>query len=397
MLTVIPYHVATTRHFREKQSVWNFFSNVIHKTEQLQQFKTDLLKNTYKFDADGHQQLFDMVARAKEKLQLDITVHLYQAQYTEEVNASIVYIDREAHVVFSGKLVDMLDEPELQAIIAHELSHVQLYTQLEGAVETTDRIVTALANHQAGTPAHYETARLFKLYTEIFCDRGACLVTGDYRPIISSLLKMSTGLKTVNADSYVRQAEEIFTHVADTKTAGVTHPENFIRARAIALWHAKGDAANPTIEQMIEGASDIDNLDLFRQAELSSCTRQLADLLLQPEWMRSPVMLQLYSSYFNVEWQPVVAAVEQLAEPISARYGRLNDYFSYVLYDFATADDALEDVPLGYCFHLAKQLGIDTAFLNVVKKEQKLTEKKATALRKQALSEFERQQQLQLI
>jgi predicted DNA-binding WGR domain protein len=103
----------------------------------------------------------------------------------------------------------MLSEEELLAVLAHELTHVQLYTQLNGEVEVADRIITAMANNGGSTSAHYETARLFKLYTEIFCDRGAYAVTGNYAPIISSLVKIATGLQTVNADSYIKQAADV--------------------------------------------------------------------------------------------------------------------------------------------------------------------------------------------
>ena len=179
MLSILDYHQITTSYFKQYLPVWQFFANHTHKEEQLKQFKTDLLKNTYKFDEVSDAGLYQKVNFAKEKLNLSIPVVLYQAQNTEEINASIIYLNGEAHIVFSGKLIQLLSEDEMQAIRAHELSHVQLYTQLNGEIEVTDRIITAIANNQGCTPAHYETARLFKLYTEIFCDRGAYIVTGN--------------------------------------------------------------------------------------------------------------------------------------------------------------------------------------------------------------------------
>lgn len=391
MLPLLFYHQQTADYLKQQRSVWDYFANHQHKEEQLREFKTDLLKNTYKFDEETDAFLFEKVKKAKEKLNLSLPVFLYQAQHTEEMNASIVYLNNEAHIVFSGRILQLLNEEEQEAILAHELSHVQLYTQLEGEAEVADRIITAIANHTGSTPAHYETARLFKLYTEIYCDRGAYMVTGDYRSIISSLVKIATGLQSVNPDSYIKQAEEIFSTDAQTKTAGISHPENFIRARAIWLWHSMRHAAEPIIEQMIEGHTHIDELDLFKQQQLSETTRKLILLLLEPEWMKTAVTISLSKQYFGKLEPGETADRTILAEKTERMQSNLQDYLAYILYDFATADKNLEDIPLGYCFYLADELKIEKAFANAVKKERKLTDKKTATLKKQVLASLHEQ------
>ncbi|QEC69328.1 M48 family metalloprotease [Panacibacter ginsenosidivorans] len=392
MLLPLQYHEATARFFQQQSQVWQFFVSNNHKEGQLKAFKTDLLKNTYKFDETADAQLYQKVNLAKEKLDMSIPVTLYQAQHTEDMNASIVYINDEAHIVFSGKIITLLSEDEMLAIIAHELSHVKLYTHLNGDVEVADRIVTAIGNHPGSTPAHYETARLFKLYTEIFCDRGAYIVTGNYAPIISSLVKISTGLQSVNADSYIKQAEEIFSVDAETKTTGVSHPENFIRARAIWLWHMKGHDAEPIIKQMIEGNINLDELDLFRQQQIATVTQQLIMLLLQPEWMQTAQTTALAKQYFGSIQLTEAPDITTLLAHVENVHSNLRDYLAYVLYDFATTDKTLEDVPLGYCFYLADDLKLDKPFAQAVKKERKLSDKKVTVLKKQTLAEFHKQQ-----
>lgn len=391
MLAALQYHKITTNFFQQQSQVWQFFAGHSNKEEQLREFKTDLLKNTYKFNEAVDTALYEKVNLAKVKLELLIPVTLYQAQHTEEMNASIVYIGGEAHIVFSGKIIQILSDEELLAIIAHELSHVKLYTQLNGDVEVADRVITAIANHQGSTPAHYETARLFKLYTEIFCDRGAYIVTNNYAPIISSLVKISTGLTSVNADSYIKQAEEIFSADADTKTSGVSHPENFVRARAIWLWHSKGNEAEPIIKQMIEGNVNIEELDIFRQHQIASITEQLIQLLLQPKWMQTPQTIALGKQYFGELKLEKESDKSGLVIQMESVHNNLRDYLAYVLYDFSTADKALEDLPLGYCFFLADEFKLDKAFANAVKRERKLTDKKVSVLKKQALAEFHKQ------
>lgn len=392
MLSILPYHRLTTNYFKEQTQVWEFFASHRHKEEQLVEYKTDLLKNTYKFDEVSDANLYQKVAMAKEKMGLHIPVYLYQAQNTEEINASIVYLKEEAHIVFSGRLIQSLNDDEQLAIIAHELSHVDLYRQLDGAVEVTDRIITAIANHSGSTPSHFESARLFKLYTEVFCDRGAYLVTGNYAPIISSLVKIATGLQTVNPDSYIKQAEEIFTADAKTKTLGITHPENFIRARAIWLWHTKGAESEPVIAQMIEGESGLDELDIFQQRSIAQITEQLIQAILQPAWMQTPHTIALGKQYFgNLELHAAPDS-NKMADAIERLHLNLQEYLAYVLYDFATSDKELEDLPMGYCFFLTDELKLSAAFSNAVKKEKKLTDKKTATLKKQTLAAYHQQE-----
>lgn len=394
MLSALPYHRIATQYFREQQAVWQFFADQSHKTEQLQEFKTDLLKNTYKFDPVSHASLFEKVEKAKEKLGLSISVSLYQAQNSDELNASIVYLNEEAHIVFSGAILQLLNDEEQLAIISHELSHIQFYRELNGDLEVADRIITALNNNSGCTSAQYETARLFKLYTEIYCDRGAWQVTGDHKPIISSLVKIATGLQTVNPDSYVKQAEEIYSAAPGTRTAGITHPENFIRARAIWLWHSNGQESEAVIQEMIEGNTGLEELDLFRQQHISRITRQLVQLLLAPSWMQTPPQLALAAQYSVSAGSDAMSSSPDIAAKIAPLHPTLQEYLGYVLYDFASADRTLEDLPLGHAFYLAGKLGLTDAYTQAVKRERKLTDKKVSALQKNCLAVYQQQTQI---
>lgn len=388
-LTALDYHKKTAAYFQQQQQAWSFFSTHHLREEQLKDFKTGLLKNSYRFTEAAETGLYEKVKTAKEKLELSLPVILYQAEHTAEMGAGIAYLDNEAHIVFSGNIIQHLSGEELLAVIGHELSHVHLYTQQNGEVEVADRMVSAIANHHGTTPAHYETARLFRLYTEIFCDRGAYMVTGHYAPIISSLVKLSTGLNTVNADSYIQQAEDIFSADAQTKTSGISHPENFIRARAIWFWHSRQNEADTLTRQMIEGHTSIEDLDLFKQQEITQLTEQLVQLILQPEWMKTPNTLALAKQYFNHFSPNVPAGTGTIAAQVQQLHNNLQDYLAYVLYDFATNDKQLEDVPMGYCFYIADELNMSRSFAATVKKEKKLTDKKLQSLKKQTLAEYQ--------
>lgn len=390
MLLSLPYHQKVRDYFKQQQKTWDYFAVPQHKEEQLLQFKTDLLKNTYKFDEPTDSFIYDKVSLAKEKLELQsLPVTVYQAQYTDELNASIVFLNGEAHIVFSGAVTKLLTDDELLAVIAHELTHVKLYTMLAGELETADRIITAIANNDKSEASYYETARLFRLYTEIFCDRGAYAVLGSTAPVITGLVKASTGLEKVNAESYVKQADEIFSAEKNTKAGTISHPENFIRAKAIQLWHEKKELAEEEIIRMIEGSRNLDQLDIFGQKELAAFTKKILQLFLKPKWLQSTMVLSQAKQYFtDFAIDEKALLDEAIVEKVSGSHQSVKDYLSYLLLDFALVDSTLEEIPSGWAFQFAEDIQLKDEYDTVIKKELKFSEKKLQQHKQKMLAAY---------
>jgi Zn-dependent protease with chaperone function len=386
----LPYHIKVCEHFKEQKKTWDFFAAIKTRNNQLNEFKLELLKNTYKFDPVADKAIFDKVEIAQTKLGLNhLPVHIYQAQFEGEVNASIVFLEGEAHIVFSGAVTKLLNDEELLAVIAHELTHIKLYTMLDGDLEVAGRIITSIANNYSSEAAYYETARLFRLYTEVFCDRGAYTVVENTAPVITSLVKIATGLEKISAESYVRQAEEIFSVEKDTKAVTLSHPENFIRARALHLWHTKKEEAAGEIIKMIEGSANLDQLDIFRQKELSGLTRKYMQLFLKPKWFQTVLVLSQARQFFP-QFSSDEAAVltEDIIKSVSEAHISIREYFSYLLLDFALADPGLELVPFGWAFQFSEDVLLKDKFEEIVKKEFKFTDKKLQQHKQKALAAY---------
>jgi hypothetical protein len=403
----LPYHVRIRDYFKRQSGVWSFFSAARQKEEQLAAFKTELLKNTYQFHPGNDPLLYEKIHIACEKLGLSgLPVTAYQAIHEPEPNASIACLPNEAHIVFSGNLLQMLNQEELQALVAHELAHMKLNALLNGELETSDRIIIAIANSPDSQAAHYETARLFRLYTEIYCDREAYGVLGDTKPVITMLLKMATGLDVVHAESYIRQAEEIFSSGQPVQSATLTHPENFIRTRALRLWETAGvDAgdevtgvrvnpggavvdAEAAIRQMIEGMMDLDRLDVLGQKTLSELTEELLAYYLRPEWLRTEPVRSLAMQYFSkFSWERE-GNVEVVKAFLDGAHNSIREYFAYVLLDFALADPDLEDVPAGYALEVAEACGLTEIFETAFKKELSYSDKQWERQRQQMTAAY---------
>ncbi|MCW3110939.1 MAG: peptidase Ste24p [Segetibacter sp.] len=378
-LSALPYHIKVKEHFYEQTKTWQFFAAAKTKDDQLVQFKTELLKNTYKFDPTSDTAIYEKVNIVKRKLDMEqLPVTVYQAQYTDELNASIVYLNNEAHIVFSGKIIQLLNDEELLAVLAHELTHIKLYSMLNGEMEIADRIITSIANNYHSEASYYETARLFRLYTEIFCDRGALSVVGNTAPVITSLVKLATGLDNVNAESYVKQADEIFAVDATSSQANaISHPENFIRAKAIDLWSKKNTEAEEEIIKMIEGVVQLDQLDIFKQKELAKLTKEFLQLYLKPKWFQTSMVIGLAKQYFSdFSWKEDVLLSEKMIEDISTAHSSVKDYLGYILLDFCLLDPTLEDIPVGWSFQFAEDVQLKEVFDQIIKKELKFSDKK---------------------
>jgi len=203
------------------------------------------------------------------------------------------------------------------------------------------------------------------------------------------LLKMATGLSVVHADSYIRQAETIFAGGPRVQSASLTHPENFIRTRALQLWHEQAEAVDPAIAQMIEGVMELDRLDVLAQKNLSGLTEGLLVYYLRPKWFRSAPVVSLAKQYFaEFSWQ-AEGDIEELKAFLGGAHGSIREYFAYVLLDFALADPDLEDVPAGYALRLAGDMGLSEVFEPVIKKELSYTDKQWERQRQQMIAAYD--------
>lgn len=363
------YHQRVATFFKAKTRLWQYFSASV-PDDGLPSFKTDLLKSTYRLDPETEPDLYSVAEQARTALQIRQQVTLYQSMNGDTLNAHVYTQPDEVHIVFSGQALKLLDEKEKLAVLGHELGHVLLYN-LED-YNTSNKILNALSGQAAAGNEYLETARLFDLYTELFCDSMAMKVTGDAHAAIAALVKMGTGLQQVSADSYIRQATEIFAQ-GKVLTENDSHPEMFIRAYALHLLTTQPDSWEEQIRPVIEGHPRLSLLDIFAQQQLATHTRTCLDWLLSEPGLQSTELLHLFNQYFPGEKINAIAMPEQ---DLGDYDNSSRDYLAYVLLDFALADKETEEAVLERAFLLAKATGLGDNLTAVLKKELKLSSKK---------------------
>jgi hypothetical protein len=375
-LKPLAYHEAIRGYLKaEEPEVWNWYASHKVRDEQAETVRFNLLKSTYRLDPESQSEVYAAAQAVAGKLGLDLPVTLYQAQNPQGLNASLAYVPGEAHVVLHGPVATKLAEAEFQALLGHELGHMLLWRCWDGEFQVVEQILAALTHDAAAQPPHFASARLFGLYNEIFCDRGSLLVVADPLVVVSMLLKVHTQLEVVSPESYVRQAEEIFSR-GPARAAELTHPEAFIRARAVKLW-AEGDPqAGAKIQAMIEGPPALGALDLLGQKKVAGLSRRLLDAMLSRKWMQSERALAHARLFFDDYVAPdTVAEDASLAGDIAGDDQAMRDYYCYVLLDFVTVDRDLEELPLAAALLLSQQLGLKDRFAEIAQRELRLRKK----------------------
>jgi hypothetical protein len=354
-----------------------------------EEVRTDLLKSSYRLDAEGHPDLAQRCAAVAQRLGITAPVTLYQANGGSGLNAMLCYLPGEAHIVFTGPILANLQGAELDAVLAHELAHYALWTMSDGEYLIAERLLMAAAQDSRASASQAQTARRFRLYAEIFADRAAYLGCGELEPAVAMLVKTETGLAAVSAASYLRQADEIFAR-ENTATKGVDHPETFIRARALRLWVEAAAGLDEWLTATIEGPPGVDELDLVGQRRLMNLTRRFLGEFLRPAWFQSPPVVTHARAFFPdfaVPFTPDPAVADELRFTDAAS----REYLCYLLLDFVAIDPELEDVPLAAALEWSgrleitetfekfalKELGLGKRQLNKVKKESQAMLRKA--------------------
>lgn len=375
--------------YRSRKKTWEWFSEQAKKEEQIKSFRSELLKNTYRLDKEAHSKLYDISREVCEKLSIDAEVTLYQENNSIQLNAGISILEKEAHIVLSGNLLSLLNDDELKALLGHELSHYLFYKLEDESFEITQRIILALANDSRSEDAVIETARIFQLYMELFCDLGSYKVCEDYRPVIQTLVKMNTGLTHVNAESYVKQAEEILSSENES-AKGFSHPETYIRSIALKLFAEDDKDYLKNLEKLIEGPLDLSNLDIFKQLTMQDLTKDILQCIVKPGWMNSSAVLNLCKSFFADFFKSDKhKSITEIAAVLEASRDSVKEYICYLLLDFAKVDTRLEAAPLGFTLEIAELLSLQNYYEKLLRKELKLTVRNFKKLKENAMSELQ--------
>lgn len=388
-LGALPYHADVAEHLRTAEaSLWAWFESDTFSKRYAEKVKLELLKSTYRLTRADQPGIYALADTAVERLGIDLPVTIYQRQGgSEDANAALIFLPGEVAIMLMGNIGDLLGEDETLAMLGHEISHHRLYSLDGGRYFTAARFLEWCADQPGCEAPFLETDRLFRLHTEIFADMGALHVTGDRDTVISTLIKVATGLKTVTPSSYLAQADEILEKYRQG-SEGVTHPELFIRAKTLDLLNRETPELD-AVTALVRGPMEAKRLDLLGQHTLGALTRKLVDRVLAPNVMRGEYSANLAERYFpGYEWTNAAATPAadhaDLVNEIAALAKSCHDFLAYVLLDFATVDPDRGDAGLAWTLDLADQIGIFAVYEPVARRELKRKKDELAKLKRSA-------------
>jgi hypothetical protein len=380
-LQPLKYHRDLVAYLKEAEPhVWEWAQSADVRKQQADEVREAMLRQTYRLEPQAHPAGFKACHAAMDKLGIHVPVTLYQAA-DGTMNASLCFIPGEIHLVFYGPILERLDDGELLALMGHELAHYCLWSAEDGTFFNAARIFDHALSHPDATPSHRETARLLSLHTELYADRGAAIAAGDIVPAISVLVKTMTGLSAVDPAAYLRQAEEL--EASNAKSIGNSHPEAFLRARALDLWWRKEPDLEVWLETRLLGPLSIEALDLLRQQELTRLTKGFfARFLGQVEGPREEILTQVRRFF------PKFQSGEEPLDYQKIGAARIDDptrnYFIALMFDCAMADPDARDRVMLAAAKTAEVIGATDLFKAALKRDLSWTKQMTDRLIAQA-------------
>ncbi len=334
-LEPLTYHRLIVEHLRENEpEIWAWGSSQQSREEQVQEMRSYLLRETYRIDAVAHPEVHEDIATVLAKLDIDVPATMYQAA-DGTMNAALCFVPGEIHLLFHGPVLEKLSREERIALLGHELAHYRLWSIEGGAYFAATTILDHALAYPGAAPSHVETARLYRLHTELYADRGGAVAADAPGPAIATLVKTMTGLMSVDPKAYLRQAAEAENNA--TASQGETHPEIFLRAQALDKWWRHDPETEAWIEKRIRGPLSVAALDLPRQHEATAITRGFLTRLVAHPAADTEAVGTLLRRYFP-DWQAGEKAVSDLMISPDRLDGSFRDYLVSLSLDVAMAD-----------------------------------------------------------
>ncbi|MGN6480764.1 M48 family metalloprotease [Luteibacter sp.] len=349
---------------QHEPDVWHWANQRSTKEEQLDAARAALLRNTYRMEPQAHPDTHAILGEAMDRLGMTgMPVTLYQSHGTE-LNASLAFIPGEIHVVFHGAVLERLARDELLALLGHELAHHLLWSRDDGRYLAAERILSDAVAAPGARDSHRETWRRYALNTELFADRGAAVAANGVEAAVSTLVKMETGISTVDAAAYLRQSDEVETRESAASGA-YSHPESTIRARALGMWWQGADDLDPWIEARLSGKLALDRLYLPGQVRMQSLTRRFIAYFLSGSALASDAVMAQVRLIFP-DWsddEPVIDVATLSAEITEAN---IRQFFNALMIDLALADPDQQHAALLHAGMVATALGsVDDLAVNL--------------------------------
>ncbi len=199
----------------------------------------------------------EMLGRVTRLLALDYQPDLYVAQSPFPI-AYTYGVDR-AYIVVHSSLLDLMSDEEALGVLAHEAAHIHmehvLFRQAAMILQLFGlRLLHVVPMGQALVWPIMMAFEHWYRCSELSADRGALLVTRNYRAGVGTCMKLAGGggriREMMSPDEFLKQGEEAYAKQQESflnmvmmmmQNAGGSHPRAVWRAGAMKEWVTRGN------------------------------------------------------------------------------------------------------------------------------------------------------------
>ncbi|NJK40413.1 MAG: M48 family metallopeptidase [Acaryochloridaceae cyanobacterium SU_2_1] len=174
---------------------------------------------------------------------------LYLRQHPSPNAYTLAFRGQQPFIVVHTSLLELLDPPEIQAVLAHELGHLKCEHGLYLTLANLLVFCAGQLSPWGGLIAQGLQMQLMAWVrcAEFTCDRAGLLVSQDAKIMASVLMKLAGGSPTLapqlNLDAFISQARaydqvnhELGNVYKALRNTELTHPLPVLRAREIDRW-----------------------------------------------------------------------------------------------------------------------------------------------------------------
>lgn len=388
---------------RRDPQLWAHFADgeMVRSTAEATRF--ELLKRTERLDRAKFSALYAAADEIAEAMALKAPVALYRATGggAQTRNAALYFEPDAAHVLFEGDVLAALDDAEMRFLLGHELSHHKLWTMESGRYWTSCRMLRWAASQPGAAAAYAESARLERLYTELFADRYGLWAVGDLEPALSAHVKISAGDEDVSAAAYLAHSEDALSEAMKRAAAAAKRDtveesdrasvdEGALRAALLSAWAHEPSGAEARARAYLDASMPLDRLDLVGQEHVDDLSHWLLYEFLTPPWSERE-LIRAHAAEISPRLAELLAGpryepedIDGLRTAIAASAPSVQKYFAYLLLDFATVDPQLDDVMLAAALVFAEDFGLLGHLKAIAALELKTTKTKLAEIERSA-------------
>ena len=215
-----------------------------------------LLTSSMQIKNDLFPKIYQSINEVKEILQLDDIYNFYVNPDNSSANAYCKVMPRSdrADIIFTSRLIELLDVNELKYIVAHEIAHHQYQHYLYPNPKDAENQLR-----------YFNLVNLQK-NAEISADRLGFIVLGDLEQTMKAMIKISSGLSSehikYNFDNFMNQLEDLKKLESNPYLMNSSHPSIFTRAQAV-LWFSQSNEYINHTNSSTKGLYDLSQVDLL--------------------------------------------------------------------------------------------------------------------------------------